>query len=125
MANLVNVDVGKMTDAVTGVVTAIGGNKEMVQQIVGEIEKVKENNKAYAIKALFEKGAIPAMFWFYLFTVIYNSFIVSFINGVWGADLQSAQIDESLVELVKIVILWVVGAKQGIVKVIEKFANTK
>ena len=77
MANLVNVDVGKMTDAVTGVVTDIGGNKEMVQQIVGEIEKVKENNKSYAIKALFEKGAIPAMFWFYLFTVIYNSFIVS------------------------------------------------
>ena len=98
------------------------GDKSERERAVAEIEKAIQANKKPALKVMFEKGAIPCLYWLFLLVMLNNMFIVPYVEYFTGNDFPKVAIDPAFESLLQTVTIWLFG-KKGVQKVAEKLGK--
>lgn len=106
--------------AISGVAGKFIGDKSERDRMAAEIEKEILKTKQPAIKVMFEKGAIPCLFWLFAFIMLNNMIIVPYVEFFSGEEFPKLVLDPAFESLLQTITMWLFG-KKGVEKAVEKW----
>ena len=114
------VDTKGIGEAISGVAGKFIGDKSERDRMTAEIEQEILRTKQPAVKVMFEKGAIPSLFWLFAFIMLNNMIIVPYVEFFTQEKFPALVLDPAFENLLQTVTMWLFG-KKGVEKVAEKW----
>ena len=114
------VDTKAIGEAISGVAGKFIGDKAERDRMTAEIEKEILRTKQPAIKVMFEKGAIPCLYWLFAFIMLNNMIVVPYVEFFSGKEFPKLVLDPAFESLLQTVTMWLFG-KKGVEKAVEKW----